>query len=479
MTSQALPFLFPGLPSFTREEVRLWNWYCRFFPDLGDWRSWAAQVFGQLLEAPAGEEIRLRQGNSLEPQQGEKTYTFAKAEICFGRDPDNDVALPSKAIARRHARLFSRSGQIWLEDLGSSPGAYVRNKKVPPGQPQALENGDSFIIFPYTFTVEAGIRWRRESRVELSPARVEGVSWGSFLAGAAVDSVSFRVGVHPTGGAACLEVNRRFLEEVLIRMLKPAGLEPGAPGMTAWDEDLFEFLVLALLERAQQDLAFPFQFAQGPGGSRPECLPPDRGLALCFSVGLTQLTGAFRVFLPFGLLESMQQAAPTGAQPSLPRSVSWRFPVSAGYVELTAEEIGRLEPADILLFIAAPALLWPANPGRGWKASLAADNPWRVVLDNYFERSLRMPDGADAEADGLASGSPDLGQLPIRVQVILGEHELTLGEVNSLAPGTILELNAGKSDPVGLAVNGKLIGQGELVEVSGKLGVKILGWRTV
>jgi type III secretion protein Q len=60
--------------------------------------------------------------------------------------------------------------------------------------------------------------------------------------------------------------------------------------------------------------------------------------------------------------------------------------------------------------------------------------------------------------------------------VVLGEKELTLGDVERLARGSILELDTGKADPVRLAVNGKCVGKGELVEIEGKLGVRITEW---
>ena len=77
-----------------------------------------------------------------------------------------------------------------------------------------------------------------------------------------------------------------------------------------------------------------------------------------------------------------------------------------------------------------------------------------------------------------AASKPDLAALPLRVHVVLGEKEFTLAEVQSLSPGTIVELEAGKSDPVRLMVNGRILGDGELVEVEGKLAVRVLRWRS-
>ena len=45
--------------------------------------------------------------------------------------------------------------------------------------------------------------------------------------------------------------------------------------------------------------------------------------------------------------------------------------------------------------------------------------------------------------------------------------------MNGLAPGTILDLNRDTTSSVRLAVNGRTVGEGELVEIDGKLGVRI------
>ena len=58
------------------------------------------------------------------------------------------------------------------------------------------------------------------------------------------------------------------------------------------------------------------------------------------------------------------------------------------------------------------------------------------------------------------------------------KKEFTLAEVQSLGPGSIVELDGGRTDPVRLMVNGKILGEGELVEIEGSLGVKVLRWRS-
>ena len=73
---------------------------------------------------------------------------------------------------------------------------------------------------------------------------------------------------------------------------------------------------------------------------------------------------------------------------------------------------------------------------------------------------------------------PNLAALPVRVHIVLSQLEMSLAELNQLRPGSIVELDREKSESVQLAVNGKIAGTGELVEIEGRLGVRISNWNT-
>ena len=104
-------------------------------------------------------------------------------------------------------------------------------------------------------------------------------------------------------------------------------------------------------------------------------------------------------------------------------------------------------------------------------------NITRVKLDKYVESGMIETRETDPDSlGGQNMSAPDLGQMPVRVQAIIGEKEFTLSQANSLVSGTILDLETEKTGAVSLAVNGKVIGRGQLVELDGRLGVKILSW---
>lgn len=76
--------------------------------------------------------------------------------------------------------------------------------------------------------------------------------------------------------------------------------------------------------------------------------------------------------------------------------------------------------------------------------------------------------------DNLEQAEVLLGDIPMVLIVELGRVQLTADEVVRLRPGQLIELGRSPVDPVDLVVNGKLVAKGELVEIEGSLGVKLL-----
>ncbi|SIN65918.1 flagellar motor switch protein FliN/FliY [Acetomicrobium flavidum] len=63
--------------------------------------------------------------------------------------------------------------------------------------------------------------------------------------------------------------------------------------------------------------------------------------------------------------------------------------------------------------------------------------------------------------------------VPVRITVRLGQAFKTIGEILSLSPGSVIELDKMAGDPVDILVNGKLIARGEVVVIDENFGVRI------
>jgi flagellar motor switch/type III secretory pathway protein FliN len=472
LTVRPVPYRYENLASFSRAEVALWNWYNRVVGGGVDWKAWLADVVGHLVERPAGKQLQLIETHLVDPQFGEKPLSFgAKQELIIGHEPANDIVLSANAIAPKHARLFLKEGQLHLEDLGGRLGTYVWDKKVEANRPQTLVNGDQFTVFPYRFRVQLDQAWARETDVALSDCRVQALSGALFSQMSSTGWRAFSIHAHPSGGQALLQVNSTFLGSLQERVLGPLAVRPA--GSVPSDDTLAGFIVLAAIERINRALNFPVQFSL-QRETRNNVVDVRRGMLLSFAVRVGDLKGQFRLFLP---IEFLSQCKPRGVSepaPPYPEGLCWQLPVAAGFVDLLPEEIAQVEPGDALVMQRAAALLFANDFRKGWSMAEDGSNFTKFKVDKYFERGTTVDTIGEAAA---ASSKPALEALPLRLHVVLGEKEFTLAEVQSFAPGTIVELETAKSDPVRLMVNGKILGEGELVDVEGSLAVRVLRWR--
>ena len=76
--------------------------------------------------------------------------------LTIGRLPDNSVIIDNPAVSGHHARLFSESGAVILEDLDSTNGTFVNGK---PTTRQVLRTGDVLLIGKHQLVFEHTMEW--------------------------------------------------------------------------------------------------------------------------------------------------------------------------------------------------------------------------------------------------------------------------------------------------------------------------------
>ncbi len=78
------------------------------------------------------------------------------------------------------------------------------------------------------------------------------------------------------------------------------------------------------------------------------------------------------------------------------------------------------------------------------------------------------------ETNYVSKNTNSIFDVPLNIQVVLGNAERTIKEIMNFGKGTLLELNQVAGQPIELHVNGKVIAYGEVVVVDGNLAVNII-----
>ena len=117
-------------------------------------------------QAPFGDRVLLViDGAALQvvPLPGSGTLTIGRASRC-------DVVVDSGSVSRHHANLTlgTISGDIEIEDAGSSNGTFVDGVKLPPSHPVTLTVGVPFLIGAVTLMVQTRAGSRREPTTKSS-----------------------------------------------------------------------------------------------------------------------------------------------------------------------------------------------------------------------------------------------------------------------------------------------------------------------
>ncbi len=77
-----------------------------------------------------------------------KTIETDKALLTIGRNENNDIYINNLGISKKHAKIVRQGDTYILEDLGSTNGTFLNDKRVKKA---SLASHDTITIGKYTF----------------------------------------------------------------------------------------------------------------------------------------------------------------------------------------------------------------------------------------------------------------------------------------------------------------------------------------
>jgi len=333
----------------------------------------------------------------------------------------------------------------------------------------------------------------------------------------------------PQVGRALLEVELGLAHSVVDLLLGGAGETVGLRPLTDIEEGVLSYGVLEVLRGLSPSLEPGLARLQleTVTGSMTEALARLGEevplVALQYKGRVGQHAGTARLLVPLDVLDRSEPAPRSPAALARIRAdleanrgrlaaVRTWLRAEIGHAEIAAEDLASLREKDVVLMDALSARPDHGSEGTaelrvglGNAGVLDADvfleeGTYRARITDIrvgsggFWASEELPDpedaaenidpGAERPPEALESeaveegakrdGSDLLTDIPLQIAVELARVQVGADEVVGLRVGQVLDLQRGPGEPVELSVNGKVIARGELVEIEGQLGVRVL-----
>lgn len=133
-----------------------------------------------------------------------------------------------------------------------------------------------------------------------------------------------------------------------------------------------------------------------------------------------------------------------------------------------------VEGARFLAKVTGISIGGPPPPG-GEEPSENPPAEGQALGDDEDESTTPGLRGRNDVEDAQGAGGADLmNDIPLQIAVELGRVSTTAEEVVALKVGHVFDLNRVAGEPLDLSVMGKVVARGELVEIDGNLGIRIL-----
>lgn len=153
-------------------------------------------------------------------------------------------------------------------------------------------------------------------------------------------------------------------------------------------------------------------------------------------------------------------------------SVPMPLTVTVAHLTLSLEALRTLHPGDVLL-PALSAADWADGHCEVW---CGAQRLGTAERQKQTVKIQAMKPAPVAPSSPAPAAPLSVDALPVQLGFDVGQLELSVGQLRTVAEGYTFELPATAERVVTIRANGRAIGHGELVDLGDKLGVRIVSW---
>lgn len=317
-----------------------------------------------------------------------------------------------------------------------------------------------------------------------------------------------RITAEPREARAALIVESSFAAAVVDRMLGGDGVGArGAPrALSTAERAVLEFFCAQLLDGLNEEAGEPLFRLEAVtdeagewGGGRAVVTSVRASLGT--TVGLLRLAYGAELLAALDERRSplLARGGPERDAAKLSRYAAFcpgaGLSLVVGETEVDAEGLAGLEPGDVVL-IERVFGEWGPGGARGTLRARAGagdnvlvvgvaegsrDAALQLLVEEVSGREAREAGGAgrlrmEDESEVIDESGAEAGVLDnllLTVRVELPARRISLEELTRLRAGQILELDCRATDPVELVADGRRLATGELVDIEGRLGVRV------
>lgn len=425
----------------------------------------------------------------------------------FAPEHNSRAAPPAPTLTQRGEHETPRVNRSWSSRLPrvnsdqlEASAALARLRPETNSQIQTSVVGvlSRYLMTPpdQIFVSLADVQEKDFSSESLIPHERSGVS-ATFTVGSETDALA-------------IELEAQFAAMLVDWMLGGDGTAPEQlRSLTKTERAVIEFLYLSAVSELNLQSGDPLVRLQSIGDPSAWWTShvSKRGLLVSLRIGVGKITGIARVYLNRQSLPALDEAVRRlqAARESsntlpyifeeLPRyvRVAPELPLAVliGKTDVTPVELSELECGDVMVVewplvrwreerLSGSLLLRVGDGDESWiigelsEGSSLAVNVSAVSTEppaRFTERLKMEEETENVEAPG--EGASLIEAVMVGVRVELAARRLQLDELSRLRKNQILDLGCNATDPVDLVVEGRRIASGELVDIEGRLGVRI------